>query len=61
MLDLLVWLLVLLLVFGLAYGIVQLVAPAPIRNYALGAVLLILLIVLLAAVTGGIASPWHFR
>ena len=61
MIDLLIWLLVLLLVFGIAYAIVQLVAPPPIRNYALGAVLLILLIVMLLALTGGIQSPWHLR
>lgn len=59
MLDLLIWLLVLMLVFGIAYAIVQLVAPPPIRNYALGAVLLILLIVLIAALTGGVPTPWR--
>lgn len=59
MFDLLIWLLVLLIVFGIAYAIVQLVAPPPIQKYALAAVLLLLLLVLIAALTGGVAPPWR--
>lgn len=61
MLDVLIWLLVLMLIFGVAYAIVQLVAPPPVQKYALGAVLLILLIVLIAALTGSVAPPWRLR
>lgn len=58
MIDLLVWIVILCLVFGLIYYIVTLIPlPDPFKTVAVIAVLVIFLIVLLSALLGGVPMP----
>jgi len=58
MIDLLIWIIVLCLIFGLIYwamGILPI--PAPFKNVALVALIVILILILLSAVTGIVPMP----
>lgn len=58
MIELLIWIVVLCIIFGLIYYIITLIPlPAPFKNIAMIAVLVIFLLVLLFALMGQVPMP----
>lgn len=58
MIDVLIWIVILCIIFGLVYYIVTLMPlPAPFKNIAMIAILVIFLLVLLFALMGQVPMP----